>query len=135
MCLIPMPKNWIVPNSNVSFWIVPNSIAIILNWVLFQDHIMNCALFQWPEIELCLIPTPSKWIVPNSNVPQLNCSLFPCLTIELCLIPLFLNWIVPNSNVPQLNCALFQCSQTDLCLNPMSQFSDFHVNNNRVFCA
>ena len=61
---------------------------------------MTCALFQWPQIELCLIPTPSNWIVPNSNTIKVNCALFKCC---------------------QMKCALFQCHQSELCLIPLSQ--------------
>ena len=55
---------------------------------------MKCALFLFHLIEMCLIPMPSKWIVPYSivtkwNVPysfsiKLKCSLFLCQKIELC---------------------------------------------------
>ena len=75
-CLIPIPKNWIVPNSNVSFWIVPNSIA--LNWIVPNSNV-------------------TKWIVPYSNTIKLNCALFQWSQIELCLIPISSNLIVSTS--------------------------------------
>ena len=99
-CLIPIPKNWIVPNSNVSFWIVPNSIA--LNWIVSYSNV-------------------TKWIVPYSNGIKLNCALFQPHQIELCLIPMSYNWIVPYSSFPNLDCAFFQRCQLILCLNPMTQ--------------
>ena len=72
---------------------------------------MNCALFQWHQIELCLIPTPSNWVVPNSNVLQLNCALFQRSQFKLCLF----------SNVANWYCALIQWPKIEVCLIPMSQ--------------
>ena len=100
-------------------WIVPLSMVTNLNCALIQlpksemslipiSHNDLC-LISMPQIELCLTPTPSNWIVPNSNVPQLNCALFQyhkmnCALflfhqIEMCFIPMPRNWVVPNSNV------------------------------------
>ena len=79
LCLIPMPLNSNVPYSNANkincaffqcckmkcaFY----SNAIKLNCALFQYHKMNCALFLFHQIEMCFIPMPRNWVVPNSNV-------------------------------------------------------------------
>ena len=82
--------------------IVPYSIAIKL----------NCALFQRLLIQLCLIPTPSNWIVPQSNVSNFRFSCQQSVR-NLCLIPTSPFWIVPNSN---LNVFLSPLNQ--LCLIP-----------------
>ena len=67
---------------------------------LFHCHILNCALFQYHQIELCLVPMAPNWIVPYSNTIKLKCALFQWPQVIMCLIPMLSNWIVPKSNCP-----------------------------------
>ena len=67
---------------------------------LFHSHNFNCALFQYHQIELCLVPMAPNWIVPYSNTIKLKCALFQWPQIILCLIPMSSNRIVPKSNSP-----------------------------------
>ena len=51
---------------------------------------LDCALIQWPKIELCLIPMSPNEFVPNSNVAKLN--LCPILWSKVLKLIEFRNW-------------------------------------------
>ena len=71
--------------------------------LMYDTSMLNFAFFQCLKIVLCLISTPSHWMVPNSSAIKFNCVIFHC---------------------QKQKCALFQGHQIELCLIPITQWEN-----------